>query len=214
MSAERKLSLEIYRDVTVRDMSTVQAEHGIDKLRSIDAGIQIVRTTRLIRLPGNENDSFWPGSLSTRTFRSDLNVVLTRRTLTQRDGVVSETGGLLGAAIHYKGDHGPRFAVIQARSDYVMHTAAHETAHLLEVTETHDGHCVRPSCIMHQRPGWQLEISREYETLSWPRRGVRVVKGTSSVRELPATFCDDCTRQIKHNVRRMRRERLGRPATL
>ena len=197
------ISVEIFRDKDRKEISVDSAEMGIDHLSRVARGIEIVRTTRLLRITNNTNTAAevintanidWPSNLS-----ADLNIVLTDRRLH------SDGSARLGVAHPTSGIGGKKVAVVDVfSSPQPALTVLHESGHLLNAKasgEKWDGeaHCTDPDCVMY--PSFEIDIVeervRQKGINAWRERmGFRMAEYRQVIRPRAETFCDECALEI------------------
>lgn len=214
----RPLSVEIFRDEDSRHLSPEIAEHGIDNVDRIVRGIEIVRATRLFRMPVNahgwvesSNRVRWP------KFPADLNVILTEKPIaagpdskTLGDGSLS-----VGGVAHVDNTvDGLRVAIINTTLPFADIAVAHETGHLLNLknhgsTCDGEGHCVNDDCIMH--PSQQPEITFTSQYIG--RRGIFRRKSyrekATGYKSSTEQFCEECSHQARVNSFMLQKAKSG-----
>jgi len=215
MSISPGISVEVFRDRDARNLSTESAEAGVDIVRQITTGIEIIRTTGLITIANPKGDDFDMEKIRWPRFEADLNIVVTNRPLydPDRDKNTTATANVLtgrkttlvGNSLYVPGVGTGRVAVIDtSRSGSPVHVAAHETGHLLKLKSSGDswnfkGHCIDPECLMQS--GEKLETVTEYKPLSSLKAWLGCKpERTVTYKSLVEDFCDECTEQLDRNA--------------
>lgn len=190
MTHKPSLSVEIFRDSATPTIDIEPAEQGIEHIRRVYKGINIVRATRLIHLD-DENGQLMIQPPKLPSERADLSIILSGRSITQsgKESVPHTQGArTVGFALVAS-----RTAIVDVNHGIAQRTVTHESGHLFNLKvkgETFDGksHCTDDWCIMNA-----YDITRErYETLQ--------IHGVVTER-----FCEECADQLcesAHNVAR------------
>jgi hypothetical protein len=78
--SEKVVTVEVFRDADRQDVSIDAAEAGVDELRRVVTGIEIVRANRLIRVAQPEDPWIVSDNLHPlRQTEADLSIVMTDR---------------------------------------------------------------------------------------------------------------------------------------
>lgn len=210
---QKNISVEIFRDIDRPTVSIDAAEGGVDHLRRITRGIDIVRATRLIRIAKPEaatvtSDNIrWP-----RSFSADLNLIVTDRQIISADRQV-------GGVTHITPGLGTlKTAVI----DITAHNqpeliAAHEGGHLLHAKHSGvkwDGvaHCQDVTCYMYPVPIVELvqQRVRQKGVGAWlERQGLRPARYEEVTQPVAGSFCDECAEEIDKKALFLRMAKAG-----
>ena len=199
MTDRPPLTVEIFRDADTPDISLDEVEAGIEAVRTIATGLQIVRKNRLVRIATPGADVVYPSKVRFARQSTDYNVVLTGREL--RDDLVKDDDKVESkiAGMTYK-----RVSIITSTSIDVKLATQHETAHLLHLKrsgDAHDGdgHCTNEGCIMlanaDVRPLYKFTFTqtRWDKVLRRPGTLHHEMVGIESERK---AFCGECTQQL------------------
>ncbi|HEV7952090.1 MAG TPA: hypothetical protein VGO98_01830 [Candidatus Saccharimonadales bacterium] len=198
---QKKLTVEIFRDADRSNLSLDVAEPGIDEVRRIIAGIEIVRATRLLRITRPDQHMIKSDRMRWPKLDADFNIILTDRPLVTGSGIRE-----YGHAETHRGSTNLGIAIIDtATPDYPVSIVAHEFGHLFDVKktgETWDGrhHCRDEDCFMQIYPS-ETKIVPERVRQSgvknfMERYGYRKAQYVDIKTSNANRFCEECAEQI------------------
>jgi hypothetical protein len=218
------ISVEIFRDVDGRDMSIEAAVEGVERIRHVTTGIEIVRATKLLKIVNNGADRVQPNKIRWPKFEADMNIILTERSLfLPRESEPSESSDMydnhispLGIALKY-GDK--KIAVVDTVTpDFPELIAAHEIGHMFNLkkngaTWDSDVHCVSDGCMMYKTAG-VVEIEQPIAQRGFrgliERCGLREPEYSKFIVPSAEKFCDECVHQIDKTSYFIRQSKLGK----
>lgn len=216
MNMPNKLTVEIFRDVATKEVSTEAAEAGVETLRALVPELEIIKTSRLLRVaPGSTHVDTrkvrWPNS------GADINIVMSGRHLDSE----GRTDGLVRMGVATV-TRRTRFAFIDATTDDAGLIVAHEGAHLLDVKNRgafhHDGHCTCDGCIMlpsyepvRQQPEEERHTQRLYRRFFGEDRKTNAARA-KRFEGTKAQFCGECEEQLAINAFYLIGQKNGRTA--
>lgn len=207
------ISVEIFKEADRRDISIDTAEAGIDYVRRVTTGIEIVRSTRLLRLGDSEHASLYPDKIRWPSLSADMNIVLTDRTLYSAGDELH-----YGVAYVNRGLNNLKMAVVDvAKPDFPELTVAHEFGHLFNLKhggETWDqsGHCVDTTCLMYKHPQ-----TRQFEKRV-EQRGIKKImeyygykkpEYENFIEPVATEFCGECAHQLDKTSLFMKKAKAG-----
>jgi hypothetical protein len=219
------ISVEIFRDAGSRDVSIDAATDGVDRIRRITTGIEIVRATKLLKLTNDDQATLIkPARIRWPKFEADMNIVLTQRTLFLPPDNHSDTDiDSRGHGVRHFGvamnASGKKIAMIDAASpDFPELVVAHEIGHMFNLKkngQTWDSrsHCVHDTCVMYQTAGVE-EVERPIE-----RRGIRKLVESAGLIDVEygnfivpraEEFCDECSHQLDKTSYFIKQSKAGK----
>lgn len=194
------LTVEIFRDMDRRDISVDAAGMGIDHVRRVTTGIEIVRASRLLRIAQPEKSMVRPDKIRWRAFEADMNIILTDRPLYGSDDNLHH-----GVSYAQRGLGARRVAIVDiANPEYPDLTVAHEAGHLLKLksegkTWDKNGHCIDKKCIMYPYEYTDEDddlVKQKGINLWLERRGYRPAVYEKVKRPGATRYCDECAHQL------------------
>lgn len=197
---QKNITVEVFRDQDNPKMSVEAAEGGIDRIRRVTTGIEIVRATNILRIADKEAESADIREINWPDFEADMNIVLTNRKID--DGYHKDF--TRGISRSVKGIGALKVAVIDVGRDFSDITVAHEVSHLFSLKESGEnwdkhGHCIDGSCVMHAAPSFEL-ITKRVPARGFMKWMYRLGYSDSPYEKqlVPAVdeFCDECALQL------------------
>lgn len=198
---QKKLTVEIFRDADRPNLPLDVAEPGIDEVRRITAGIEIVRTTRLLRVARPDQRMIKSDGIRWPNLDADFNIIVTDRPLVTVSGLRE-----YGHAETQRGSANLGVAIIDtANPDYPIPMVAHEFGHLFDVKKTGENwdghhHCRDEDCFMQIYPSETKIVSERIRQSGvknfMERHGYRKAQYVDKKTSNANKFCEECAEQI------------------
>lgn len=212
MPEMRQLSVEVFRDYNYPEIDVQPADDGIEKINRIVQGIEIVRKTRLFKLPSWADGSIDMEKIDWPVFPADLNLVLTKTPLSPTESSLTVISGM---ALSGNKVYSPRVAVVDMSYEWTPQVVAHETGHLLGLKQrgsTHDGegHCRNAHCLMHYKDD-RTNIVEKVRPKSISRLLKRNIahEHITAVESSQQNFCAECRHQLAVNAFMLAKAKAG-----